>query len=48
MKWRQAVTAPHGGDRKSEEAQIKSDNVTLDPKRGNSLAYTLDRLSRVI
>jgi hypothetical protein len=24
----------HGGDRKSEQVKIKSDNVTLDPGRG--------------
>jgi hypothetical protein len=24
----------HGGDRKSEQVKIKSDNVTLDPDRG--------------
>jgi hypothetical protein len=31
-----------GGDRKSKNA-IKNDNVILDPKQGNSRAYTLDR-----
>lgn len=39
------TTGKHGGDRKSDEA-IKSDNVTLDDDRGNSRAYTLDRLKR--
>jgi hypothetical protein len=40
MKWRQAVTAPVGTNQ-------HSDNITtLKPKRGTSLAYTLDRLSR--
>jgi hypothetical protein len=24
----------HGGDRKSEQVKIKSDNITLDPGRG--------------
>jgi hypothetical protein len=44
--FREATTAAHGGDRKTEDAAIKSDNVTLEPERGNSLAYTLDRLHR--
>ena len=50
--FRRAMTAPVGGDQKSEEARskqaeaINSDIVTIDPKRGNSLAYTLDRLQR--
>lgn len=46
--FREATTAPHGGDRKSESVLIKSDNVTIEvgPKRGNALAYTLDRLHR--
>jgi hypothetical protein len=46
--WRRAITAGLGGDRKSEEAKIKNDNVILDPKakQGNSKAYTLDRLER--
>jgi hypothetical protein len=56
MRWRQAITAPPGGDQKSEGARsrqveakveaINSDIITIDPKRGTSLAYTLDRLSR--
>jgi thioesterase domain-containing protein len=44
--WGGATTGPHGGDSKSEDAQIKTDNVSLDPKHGNSLAYTLSRLAR--
>jgi hypothetical protein len=39
--WRGATTAKHGGDRTS-----KSANVTLEARRGNSRAYTLDRLKR--
>jgi hypothetical protein len=35
----------HGGDRKSEQADIKSDNITLDiSDRGTSKAYTVSRL----
>lgn len=38
--WRQAVTAP-------AHRPVSSDNVTTSkPERGNSKAYTLDRLSR--
>lgn len=45
--FRAATTAPHGGDRKSEDAAIKADIVILEPpKQGNSRAYTLDRLHR--
>jgi hypothetical protein len=50
--FRRAMTAPRGGDQKSEEARSRqaeatnTDNVSLDPKHGNSRAYTLDRLSR--
>lgn len=43
--FRDAVTAPRGGDRKSEAA-IKDDNVIVDPEQGNSRAYTLARLRR--
>lgn len=43
--WREATVGKHGGDRKSKDV-IKSDNITLDPKRGTSRAYTLDRLKR--
>jgi hypothetical protein len=46
-KWRQAITPEHGGDRRSENASIKNNNIILDrPVQGTSLAYTLDRLSR--
>jgi len=38
--WRQATTASQG------RPLEKSDNVTVYPRRGNSRAYTLDRLSR--
>jgi ParB-like nuclease domain len=44
---READTGTHGGDRRSED--FKSDNVTLErsaPERGNSKAYTLERLHR--
>jgi hypothetical protein len=37
MRWRQAVTAPQGAHH---------DNVMMKVSQGNSLAYTLDRLSR--
>ncbi len=40
-----AVRGQHGGDRKSTEAQIKSDNITLDPSgRGTSAEYSLAKL----
>jgi hypothetical protein len=39
--FREATTAPHGGDRTS-----KSDNITLAPERGTDRAYTLSRLKR--
>jgi hypothetical protein len=44
--YRAAITRKPGGDQKSEQAKINSDNVTIEPKRGNDLAYTLDRLKR--
>jgi hypothetical protein len=44
--WRGEVVKTHGGDRKSEQVKIKSDNVTLDPGRGNAKSYTLSRLKR--
>jgi hypothetical protein len=50
--FRRAMTAPRGGDQKSEEARskqaeaINTDIVSIDPKHGNSRAYTLDRLQR--
>lgn len=43
--FRKATTGKHGGDRKSSKA-TKGDIVTLDRGRGNSRAYTLDRLQR--
>ncbi len=44
--FRDAMCGEHGGDRKSDVV-IKSNNVTLDTATtGNSLAYTLFRLSR--
>ena len=43
---RRATTGKHGGDRKSKDAETKSDNVTVDPSRGNRKSYTLDRLDR--
>lgn len=39
--WRKATTGRHGGDRTS-----KSDNITLESKRGTSTAYALARLER--
>ena len=39
-----AITKEHGGDRKSEK--IKSDNVTLDPERGNTKSYAMRRLKK--
>jgi hypothetical protein len=42
--WHEAMKRKHGGDRKSEEAQIKPDNVSLDSGYGNSQSYTLSRL----
>jgi hypothetical protein len=41
--WRKAVTPKHGGDRKSEHKQTKSDDIPLDG-RGTSRAYLLARL----
>lgn len=41
-----AIVDGHGGDRKSEKAKIKGDNVTLDSERGNGKAYTLRRLAK--
>lgn len=38
--WRQATTA------EKHLHKADGDNVTISPKRGNSVAYTLDRLSR--
>ena len=43
---REVVTDSHGGDRKSEDAQIKTDNISLDAKHGTSKDYTLDRIAR--
>src|SRR5215471_12823331 len=43
--FRRVTTGKHGGDRRGKDA-IKRDNVTLDPKRGNARAYTLERLER--
>jgi hypothetical protein len=43
--WRGEVVKTHGGDRKSEQVKIKSDNVTLG-KRGNSKAHSLSVLKR--
>jgi hypothetical protein len=44
---RQTTTRPRGGDTRSPDAQTNSNNVTIEtPDRGNTRAYTLDRLSR--
>lgn len=40
-KVRRWLTGTHGGDRKSAEYEIKSDNITLDNERGTSKAYGL-------
>jgi hypothetical protein len=43
--FRQETTPPAGGDRQSEKAKSNSYNVTNGaPERGNSRAYTLERL----
>ena len=42
-KWRDAMVAEHGGDRRSGKA-IKSDNITLEDGRGTSVSYTVSRL----
>jgi hypothetical protein len=39
MRWRQVVTAP-------KHVHHDTDNVSIKPTHGNSLTYTLDRLSR--
>jgi hypothetical protein len=44
VMWREMMTPQHGGDRRSEDAPIKTDNVSLEPKHGTSRAYTLTRL----
>lgn len=46
--YRRETTAKPGGDRQSRKAkQSISDNVTVDhPRRGNTRAYTLERLKR--
>ena len=43
---RRATTGKHGGDRKSEDATIKTDNISLDKSHGTRKDYTLDRLDR--
>jgi hypothetical protein len=40
--WREATTGKRGRPAKADN----SDNVTIKPERGNSRAYTLDRLKR--
>ena len=42
---REVVTDDHGGDRRSEEAQTKNDNIILGSEQGSSKDYTLDRLA---
>jgi hypothetical protein len=43
--FREAMVEKHGGVRKSEQANIKNDNVILAlPEQGNSKAYTVSRL----
>jgi hypothetical protein len=43
--FRAVTTGHHGGNRRSPP-ENKSDNVTLEPKRGNRRAYVLSRLKR--
>jgi hypothetical protein len=45
-RFRKLTTRPRGGDQKSEQARTNSDIITIDPKRGTSRAYTLERLER--
>jgi hypothetical protein len=43
--FREAMVEKHGGVRKSEQVNIKNDNVILAlPEQGNSKAYTVSRL----
>jgi hypothetical protein len=46
--WRGEVVKTHGGDRKSEQAKIKNDNISLDKEssHGTGKSYTLSRLKR--
>jgi hypothetical protein len=44
--YEQAIVGKHGGDRKSEKARIKTDNISLDPQHGTSRAGTLRRLAK--
>lgn len=47
MARQQAETIKPGGDRRSETARIKRDDVTLDTEgRGTSSTYLLRRLAR--
>lgn len=44
--WRKAVTAPEGGDKRSEAYTTNDNIISGKARQGTSLAYTLDRLSR--
>jgi hypothetical protein len=46
--FRREVVKTHGGDRKSEQAKIKNDNISLDKEssHGTGKSYTLSRLKR--
>ncbi len=45
--WREEMTGEHGGDRRSEKAETKSDNITLETdRRGTSRSYTVSRLQK--
>lgn len=45
--FREAMKAPHGGDRKSESAPIKDNNVMLDQaSQGNARAYSVTRVQQ--
>jgi hypothetical protein len=43
VMYRNAITRKKGTN---QYTKVDSDNVTIQPERGNSIAYTLDRLSR--
>jgi hypothetical protein len=42
VMWRRALIAPHGTNQYTKD----TDNVSIQPEHGNSIAYTLDRLER--
>lgn len=44
--WNNEMKRSHGGDRKSEQAKIKPDNISLGQDYGTSKAHSLDVLKR--